>query len=135
MIPVLILASDYSEAAKLARLAGLKGSIGWDVLTVNTAIGRRGAPLLSTGLHCWRSRRNFTETHDIGRVLLLGGFKVVHVPCPGDWAELGFELPPDWWEPVSVEPKVVLHPPVPKRRSRWRRFLDRVTEPADEHTW
>lgn len=135
MSRVLILAHDYGEAADIARLAGLRGSIGWDVFTVQTARFRRGNVVLSTGMHCWRGDRGFKEVHDIGNALVIGDFKTVPVPCPAAWRDTRFELPEGWAEPKVYEPKVVLYPPAPKKRSRWQRFLDRAFEPPEDHTW
>lgn len=121
-----ILAGSRVEAVHLARLVGFQRAPGppWDVLTTESAMGCRGNVVLSTGLDCWRRQRDHHEVQDIGALLISHDFKVVRVPCPGDWMDMGFDLPEDWAEPRTYAPKVVLHPPAPKKRSLWRRFPD-----------
>lgn len=121
MSKVFILARDYAEAAWIARLAGFKGSIGWDTLGDFSTLGCRGNVVLATGQHCWRTSRCADYVHVVREALVSRDLKVIHVPCPAEWTSTRFTLPADWAVPKQYQPKVVLHPPVP--RLTWARRL------------
>lgn len=125
MSKVFILARDHAEAARIARLAGFKGSIGWDVMGDFNTLGCRGNVVLSTAMHCWRAERGFDYAEMIGEILISRDLKVVRVPCPPEWKETGFQLPEGWREPKQYQAKVVLHPPAPRLawvRRLWQMF-------------
>lgn len=112
---VFILASDYREASLIARLAGFKGSIGWDVLDPFSVRGHHGNMVLMTETNCWRGTMGLQQVEDIRNIIAIGRFKVIQVPCPGSWREQGFHLPEGWREPVVTELSV-------QRDSLWVRL-------------
>jgi hypothetical protein len=124
MPKVFILARDYSEASWIARLAGFKGSIGWDVMGDFNTMGCRGNVVLSTAMHCWRAERGFDYAEIIGELLVTRDLKLVHVPCPQEWKATGFQLPEGWDAPKEYPPRVFLHAPEP--RLTWARRLRQV---------
>ena len=120
-----ILARTFTEAKEIAHLAGLQGPLSWQYLSIHSARGTRGVPLLMTEDLCWRGARS--DAADLEMEIRIADLKVTVVPCPGpDW--VGFELPGGWNVPKSMyiqfggQPLRAWKPKV----SWWRRTWNRI---------